>query len=159
MVVVAILLGSKSDLPHAEKCKKVLAEFGVDGSIHVASAHRTPDRVERLASDPTIEVYIAMAGLSAALPGALAARTMRPVIGVPINSGLGLDSLLATVQMPKGVPVAAVALDGAENAAVLAAEILALSHPEILPRLKTYRAKWAEEPEHPAPTPAKAGTA
>jgi 5-(carboxyamino)imidazole ribonucleotide mutase len=151
---VAILLGSKSDLPHAEKCRKLLADFGVDAHVHVASAHRTPDRVERLAADPATEVFVAMAGLSAALPGAVAARTLKPVIGVPINSGLGLDSLLSTVQMPKGIPVAGVALDGAENAALLAVEILALAHPELTAKLRAYREKWAQEPEHPEPTKA-----
>jgi 5-(carboxyamino)imidazole ribonucleotide mutase len=91
-------------------------------------------------------VFIAMAGLSAALPGAIAARTLRPVIGVPLHRGLGLDSLLSVVQMPPGVPVAAVGLDAAENAALLAVEILALHHPELLDGLTRYRAKWREEP-------------
>jgi 5-(carboxyamino)imidazole ribonucleotide mutase len=86
-----------------------------------------------------------MAGLSAALPGAVAARTVRPVIGVPIHKGLGLDSLLSVVQMPPGVPVAAVGLDAADNAALLAVEILALKYPELAEGLASYRAKWREE--------------
>jgi 5-(carboxyamino)imidazole ribonucleotide mutase len=112
----------------------------------VASAHRTPEKVDQLVRDPDTEVFIAMAGLSAALPGAIAARTLRPVIGVPLHRGLGLDSLLSVVQMPPGVPVAAVGLDAAENAALLAVEILALHHPELLDGLTRYRAKWREEP-------------
>jgi 5-(carboxyamino)imidazole ribonucleotide mutase len=95
-----------------------------------------------------------MAGLSAALPGAVAARTTRPVIGVPLNKGLGLDSLLSVVQMPPGIPVAAVGLDASENAALLAAEILALKYPEVSAAIDRYRAKWREEPapgSHGAP--------
>ncbi len=143
---VAVLVGSKSDLEHAEKVRARLAEFGVPCEVHVASAHRTPEKVDRLAADPDTEVFVAMAGLSAALPGAVAARTLRPVIGVPLHRGLGLDSLLSVVQMPPGIPVASVGLDAAENAALLAVEMLALAHPELADRLKGYRAKWHEEP-------------
>lgn len=143
---VAVLVGSKSDLEHAEKVRARLADFAVPCEVHVASAHRTPEKVDRLAADPDTEVFVAMAGLSAALPGAVAARTLRPVIGVPLHRGLGLDSLLSVVQMPPGIPVAAVGLDAAENAALLAVEILAVGHPELLERLKAYRAKWREEP-------------
>ncbi len=150
---VAVLVGSKSDLEQAEKVRARLTEFGVPCDVHVASAHRTPEKVDRLASDPETEVFVAMAGLSAALPGAVAARTLRPVIGVPLHRGLGLDSLLSVVQMPPGIPVAAVGLDAAENAALLAVEILALAHPELAGRLREYRARWKEEP------PAKGGTA
>jgi 5-(carboxyamino)imidazole ribonucleotide mutase len=142
---VAILIGSKSDLPTAEAAKQRLSEFHVPTEIHVASAHRTPEKVDRLARDPDTDVFIAMAGLSAALPGAVAARTLRPVIGVPIHKGLGLDSLLSVVQMPPGVPVAAVGLDAADNAALLAVEMLALKYPELTEQLKGYRAKWREE--------------
>jgi len=99
-----------------------------------------------LAKDPDTDVFIAMAGLSAALPGTIAARTLKPVIGVPIHRGIGLDSLLSVVQMPPGVPVAAVGLDASENAALLAAQILALSHPEVLQALVAYREKWHEAP-------------
>lgn len=143
---VAVLVGSKSDLEQAEKVRGRLAEFSVPCEVHVASAHRTPEKVDRLAADPETEVFVAMAGLSAALPGAVAARTLRPVIGVPLHRGLGLDSLLSVVQMPPGIPVAAVGLDAAENAALLAVEILAVAHPELAERLKAYRARWREEP-------------
>lgn len=143
---VAVLVGSKSDLEQAEKVRSRLAEFSVPCEVHVASAHRTPEKVDRLASDPDTEVFVAMAGLSAALPGAVAARTLRPVIGVPLHRGLGLDSLLSVVQMPPGIPVAAVGLDAAENAALLAVSILALAHPELSERLRAYRARWHEEP-------------
>lgn len=148
---VAILIGSKSDMPTAEAARQRLSEFQVPAEIHVASAHRTPEKVDRLAHDPATDVFIAMAGLSAALPGAVAARTLRPVIGVPIHKGLGLDSLLSVVQMPPGVPVAAVGLDAADNAALLAVEILALKYPELVDRLRQYRAKWSEEPSSPPP--------
>lgn len=143
---VTVLVGSRSDLEQAEKVRARLEEFKVPCEVHVASAHRTPEKVERLASDPQAEVFVAMAGLSAALPGAVAARTLRPVIGVPLHRGLGLDSLLSVVQMPPGIPVASVGLDAAENAALLAVEILALAHPELAERLAAYRARWHEDP-------------
>ncbi len=147
---VAILVGSKSDLEAAEKVRGRLEALGVPSTVHVASAHRTPERVEQLAADPETEVFIALAGLSAALPGAVAARTLKPVIGVPLHRGLGLDSLLSVVQMPPGIPVAAVGLDATENAALLAVTILSLAHPELSERLRAYRAKWREEPGAPA---------
>ncbi len=153
---VTVLVGSKSDLELAEKVRSRLTEFQVPCEVHVASAHRTPEKVERLVADPATDVFVAMAGLSAALPGVVAARTLKPVIGVPLHRGLGLDSLLSVVQMPPGIPVASVGLDAAENAALLAVEILGLAHPELLPRLTAYRAKWREEP---APAPSSAGTA
>ena len=143
---VTVLVGSKSDLETAEKVRTRLAEFGVTCEVHVASAHRTPEKVDRLVADPSTDVFVAMAGLSAALPGTVAARTLKPVIGVPLHRGLGLDSLLSVVQMPPGVPVAAVGLDNAENAALLATEILALKYPQLTVALEGYRAKWREEP-------------
>jgi 5-(carboxyamino)imidazole ribonucleotide mutase len=152
-VKVTVLVGSRSDLEVAEKVKERLASLRIPCEVHVASAHRTPEKVDRLVADPATDVFVAMAGLSAALPGAVAARTLKPVIGVPLNRGLGLDSLLSVVQMPPGVPVAAVGLDAAENAALLAAEILALRYPEVIEALTAYRAKWREEP---APTPGRA---
>jgi 5-(carboxyamino)imidazole ribonucleotide mutase len=152
-VKVTILVGSRSDLEHAEKARARLETLGVPAEVHVASAHRTPERVDRLVADPSTDVFIAMAGLSAALPGTVAARTLKPVIGVPIHKGLGLDSLLSIVQMPPGVPVACVGLDAAENAALLAAEILALGHPEVRRALESYRAKWREEPAAPGKGP------
>jgi 5-(carboxyamino)imidazole ribonucleotide mutase len=149
-VKVCVLVGSKSDLEVAEKVRARLTEFHIPCDVHVASAHRTPAKVDRLVADPSVDVFVAMAGLSAALPGAVAARTLKPVIGVPLNRGLGLDSLLSVVQMPPGVPVAAVGLDAAENAALLAAEILALKFPEVTEALTAYRAKWNEEPPSPS---------
>jgi len=145
-VKVAVLVGSKSDLEIAEKVKARLDEFHIPCEVHVASAHRNPEKVDRLVRDPATDVFIAMAGLSAALPGVVAARTLKPVIGVPLHRGLGLDSLLSVVQMPPGIPVAAVGLDSAENAALLATSILALQHPELVRALEAYRAKWREEP-------------
>jgi 5-(carboxyamino)imidazole ribonucleotide mutase len=147
---VLVLVGSKSDLEVAEKVRSRLAEFNVPCEVHVASAHRTPEKVDRLVADPSVDVFVAMAGLSAALPGTVAARTLKPVIGVPLHRGLGLDSLLSVVQMPPGVPVAAVGLDNAENAALLATEILALKYPALEAVLAAYRAKWKEEPASPA---------
>jgi len=149
-VKVAVLVGSKSDLELAEKVRARLTDLGVPCEVHVASAHRTPEKVDRIVADPETDVFVAMAGLSAALPGAVAARTIKPVVGVPINRGLGLDSLLSVVQMPPGVPVAAVGLDASENAALLAAEILALKYPEVAAELLKYRAKWREEPTPPS---------
>ena len=141
-----MLVGSRSDLELAEKVRGRLTEFGVACDVHVASAHRNPEKVDRLVRDPDTDVFVAMAGLSAALPGVVAARTLKPVIGVPLHRGLGLDSLLSVVQMPPGIPVAAVGLDAAENAALLATEILALKFPDLARTLERYRAKWHEEP-------------
>ena len=141
---VTVLVGSRSDLEVAEKVRARLEDLRVPCEVHVASAHRTPEKVDRLAQDPATDLFVAMAGLSAALPGAVAARTTKPVIGVPLHRGLGLDSLLSVVQMPPGVPVATVGLDAAENAALLAVEILALKYPELTKELARYRAKWHE---------------
>ena len=150
---VTVLVGSKSDLEVAEKVRARLDAFHVPCEVHVASAHRNPEKVDRLVRDPATDVFIAMAGLSAALPGVVAARTLKPVIGVPLHRGLGLDSLLSVVQMPPGIPVAAVGLDAAENAALLATAILALQHPELAQALEAYRAKWKEEPSSTAGGP------
>jgi 5-(carboxyamino)imidazole ribonucleotide mutase len=150
-VKVTVLVGSRSDLELAEKVRARLASLEVPCEVHVASAHRTPEKVDRLARDPETDVFVAMAGLSAALPGTVAARTLKPVIGVPLHRGLGLDSLLSVVQMPPGIPVAAVGLDATENAALLAAQILALRYPEVGPRLERYRAQWREEPPATGP--------
>ncbi len=153
-VKVTVLVGSKSDLEIAEKVRVRLTDLGVPCEVHVASAHRTPEKVDRLVADPATDLFVAMAGLSAALPGAVAARTVKPVVGVPLHRGLGLDSLLSVVQMPPGVPVAAVGLDAAENAALLAAEILALKYPEVTASLERYRARWKEESPPPPGSPA-----
>jgi 5-(carboxyamino)imidazole ribonucleotide mutase len=137
---VGILVGSKSDLPVLEKCTARLDDLGMDYELEVLSAHRNPDGVAQyVASAPErgIKVFICAAGMAAHLAGAVAARTNLPVIGIPIAAGTlgGFDALLATVQMPSGVPVATVAVDGAANAAVLAAQILALCDPELAQRL------------------------
>jgi 5-(carboxyamino)imidazole ribonucleotide mutase len=138
---IGILIGSKSDLPVMEKCTKRLEDLGIDYELEVRSAHRAPDAVaEYVASAPErgIKVFICAAGMAAHLAGAVAARTNLPVIGIPIAAGTlgGFDALLSTVQMPSGVPVATVAVNGAANAAVLAAQILALSDPELAKRLE-----------------------
>jgi 5-(carboxyamino)imidazole ribonucleotide mutase len=138
---VGILVGSKLDLPVLERCTARLEDLGVDFELEVLSAHRNPEDVaEYVASAPErgIKVFICAAGMAAHLAGAVAARTNLPVIGIPICAGTlgGFDALLATVQMPSGVPVATVAVNGAANAAVLAAQILALSDPELAKRLE-----------------------
>jgi len=138
---VGVLVGSSSDLPVVEKCTKRLDDLGVDFELEVLSAHRNPEGVaEYVASAPGrgIRVFICAAGMAAHLAGAVAARTNLPVIGIPIAAGTlgGFDALLATVQMPSGVPVATVAVNGAANAAVLAAQVLALSDPELAERLE-----------------------
>jgi 5-(carboxyamino)imidazole ribonucleotide mutase len=138
---VGILVGSQSDLPVMERCTKRLEDLGVEYELEVRSAHRNPESVaEYVASAPErgIKVFICAAGMAAHLAGAVAARTDLPVIGIPIAAGTlgGFDALLATVQMPSGVPVATVAINGAANAAVLAAQILALSDPELAERLE-----------------------
>jgi 5-(carboxyamino)imidazole ribonucleotide mutase len=138
---VGILVGSKSDLPIMEKCTNRLEDLGIDYELEVRSAHRNPEAVaEYVTSAPErgIKVFICAAGMAAHLAGAVAARTNLPVIGIPIAAGSlgGFDALLATVQMPSGVPVATVAVNGAANAAVLAAQILALSGSELAQRLE-----------------------
>jgi 5-(carboxyamino)imidazole ribonucleotide mutase len=138
---VGILVGSESDLPVMEKCTARLETLGIEYELEVRSAHRNPEGVaEYVASAPErgIKVFICAAGMAAHLAGAVAARTNLPVIGIPIAAGTlgGFDALLATVQMPSGVPVATVAVNGAANAAVLAAQILALSDSELAERLK-----------------------
>ncbi len=125
MVTVAILAGSESDRNIAENTAKVLGNAGVDYEIRVLSAHRNPLELEDYISKSDAEIFIAIAGLSAALPGVVASRTEKPVIGVPVSSKLmGLDALLSIVQMPKGVPVACVGIDSGENAAYLALRMI-----------------------------------
>ena len=146
---VLILMGSESDLPIMEKASEVLKSFGVSHRMTVASAHRSPALVHELVTEAEkagTKVFIAGAGGAAHLAGVVASLTTRPVIGVPLKSALnGLDSLLSTVQMPRGVPVAAVAIDNAANAAILAAEILAVSDGALAVKLREARAKAAEE--------------
>ncbi len=127
MVTVAILIGSESDRSVAERAAKVFDEKGVDYEIRVLSAHRDPVELDNYVSKSDAEIFIAIAGLSAALPGVVASRTGKPVIGVPVSAKLGgMDALLSIVQMPKGVPVACVGIDNGENAAHLALRILGM---------------------------------
>ncbi|HEV3233266.1 MAG TPA: 5-(carboxyamino)imidazole ribonucleotide mutase [Candidatus Dormibacteraeota bacterium] len=152
MVEVGIVVGSKSDLPVMQKCADTLADLGVESEIRVLSAHRTPALMAewaRTARERGLKVIVAGAGMAAHLPGAAAAWSTLPVIGVPIASGHlnGLDSLLAIVQMPPGVPVATVAVGeaGAKNAAYLAAEIIGLSRPEVAEAYESLRRKFVED--------------
>ncbi|MBS7637866.1 5-(carboxyamino)imidazole ribonucleotide mutase [Candidatus Bathyarchaeota archaeon] len=133
-------MGSESDRALGEQAEGVLREFGVECELKVLSAHRNPKDLEEYIERCGCEVYIAIAGLSAALPGFIASRTIKPVIGVPREVKLGgLDSLLSIVQMPTGVPVACVGIDSARNAAILAVEILALKYEELKERLEERR--------------------
>lgn len=125
MATIAIVIGSESDRQIAQGAAKVLNDAGVDYEMRVLSAHRNPAELEDYIQKSDAEVFIAIAGLSAALPGVIASRTKKPVIGVPVSSKLmGIDALLSVVQMPKGVPVACVGIDNGENAAHLALRIL-----------------------------------
>lgn len=144
---VSIILGSKSDMPVAEKAITILRKFGIGFDIAVASAHRTPARVEDLVKGSDADVFIAIAGLSAALPGSIAAFTVKPVIGVPVSGTLSLDALLSVVQLPPGIPVAAVGLDRGDNAAILAAEILAVTDEGVRKALLDYRQEQAAKVE------------
>ena len=149
MPKAALIMGSKSDWPALEGCVKVLRAFGVEVEVHVASAHRTPEKVAEFADHARqngFEVIIAAAGKAAHLAGVIAGHTTLPVIGIPMKSSLmdGLDSLLSTVQMPTGIPVATVAVGGGDNAAYLAAQILSIKYPEIEEKLSAHRVQMAE---------------
>ena len=141
--LVSIIMGSTSDLPVMEKACKLLDEMQVPFEVNALSAHRTPDAVEefaRTAKDRGIKVIIAGAGMAAALPGVVAASTTLPVIGVPIKGMLdGLDAMLSIIQMPPGIPVATVGVTGAQNAAILAAEMLALSDETLAQKLRDFK--------------------
>ena len=148
MKKVGIVMGSASDLPVVRKAIDTLAGLGIPHEVHVYSAHRTPAEAAefaRTAKDNGFGVLIAAAGMAAHLAGAIAAQTTLPVIGIPCKSNTldGIDALLSTVQMPSGIPVAAVAIDGAVNAALLSAEILALSDEELAAKLVARRAAEA----------------
>jgi 5-(carboxyamino)imidazole ribonucleotide mutase len=150
--LVSILMGSKSDLEVMQPARDALTEMGVGHEVRVLSAHRTPDALFTYVADAEkrgVEVFIAGAGGAAHLPGVVAAKTTRPVLGVPIPSGhlLGLDALLAIVQMPKGIPVAtfAVGKAGAGNAALFAVAILAGKRPELASKLTTWRKEQADK--------------
>ena len=145
---VAVIMGSDSDLPVVQKAIDKLRAFGIPVEAHVMSAHRTPEKAAAFAAaaaDNGFGVIIAAAGKAAHLAGVLAAHTTLPVIGIPIKSSTldGLDALLATVQMPSGIPVATVAIDGAENAAILAAQMLALSDDALAALQKTMKQEMA----------------
>lgn len=146
----AIIMGSNSDWPVLEPAEKTLKEFGVEVEVVVASAHRTPELVQEFAAgarDRGVEVIIAAAGAAAHLGGFIAAFTTVPVIGIPINATPlnGMDSLLSFVQMPSGIPVATMAINGAKNAAIFAVEILSVKYPELVTKLAEARAKMKEE--------------
>lgn len=148
--LVGIMLGSASDLAQVEPAKDILKEFGIPFELKILSAHRTPDHALRYAAEAEsigLEVIIAAAGGAAHLPGVVAAKTLLPVIGIPIQSKAlnGLDSLLSIVQMPAGIPVATVAIDGAANAALLAITIMAGKHPELRTKLRRYRKSLEEK--------------
>ena len=168
MPEVLIIMGSKSDMPVADKAIAILRKFGVQFDIAVASAHRPPRRVEDLVTGSDADVFISIAGLSAALPGVVASYTVKPVfisiaglsaalpgviasfttkpvIGVPVSGSLNYDALLSIVQMPPGIPVAAVGMDRGENAAVLALEIIALNDADLKDKLIQYRKEQAEK--------------
>ncbi len=150
MKKVGIVMGSDSDLPVVEKAMVTLEKFGVPFEVHVYSAHRTPEEAKAFAQNARqngFGVLIAAAGKAAHLAGAVAANTTLPVIGIPIKSSTldGLDALLSTVQMPGGIPVATVAIDGAENAALLAAQILAVEDVELAQKLDAARAEAAQK--------------
>jgi 5-(carboxyamino)imidazole ribonucleotide mutase len=132
-------MGSKSDMPIAEKAEKILNEFDLPYKIEVASAHRTPDLLKKIVKNSKAEVFIGIAGLSAALPGSIAAHTIKPVIGVPVSGKVNFDSILSIIQMPPGIPVAAVGLDRGDNAVLLAIEILAINDMNLKNQLEKYR--------------------
>ncbi len=150
MKKVAVIMGSDSDLPVVEKAFAVLEEYGVPYEVHVYSAHRTPVEARSFAQNAAEEgfgVIIAAAGKAAHLAGAFAANTVLPVIGIPVKSSTldGLDALLSTVQMPSGIPVATVAIDGAQNAALLAVEILAVTDQKLMDKLLDARRAATEK--------------
>lgn len=147
---VAIIMGSKSDYPVVQKAEKMLDSFGVEYETRIISAHRTPKQAEEFAANAEANGFgciIAAAGKAAHLAGVLAATTPLPVIGIPMKSSTldGLDSLLSVVQMPKGVPVATVAIDGAENAAILAVQMLAAADPALRQAIKDFKKKQEED--------------
>ena len=140
---VAVVAGSKSDQAIVDEAVKALTELGVSHEVRFLSAHRNPEGLRKYVAGCRAEVFIAVAGLAAHLPGVIASMTVKPVIGVPVNAKLdGLDSLLSIVQMPPGVPVGCVGIDNARNAGILAAEIVALSDPAVADRIEKMREAW-----------------
>lgn len=152
MAKVAIVMGSKSDFPVVKPAVAVLKKFGVETEVRVISAHRTPDEAHRFAKEAEkngIEVIICAAGKAAHLGGVMAAYTVLPVIGLPVKTDMmgGLDSLLSIVQMPSGIPVATVGVNGGENAGLLALQILGVKYPQIAEQLKQFKKAMAEKIE------------
>ena len=150
MKKIAIIMGSDSDLPVVEKAINTLSDFGVPYTVHVLSAHRTPTEAHDLAANARANGYgalICAAGMAAHLAGAIAANTTLPVIGIPVKSSNldGLDALLSTVQMPTGIPVSTVAINGAANAAILAVQILAVEDKDLADKLDAHRKAGAEK--------------
>ena len=149
MPKVALIMGSKSDWPSLKGCVNVLKSFDIEVEVHVASAHRTPEKVAVFADNARengFEAIIAAAGKAAHLAGVIAGHTTLPVIGIPVKSSFcdGLDSLLSVVQMPTGIPVATVAVGGGDNAAYLAAQMLSIKYPHVAEKLAEHRVKMAE---------------
>ncbi|MFP4488857.1 MAG: 5-(carboxyamino)imidazole ribonucleotide mutase [Bacteroidales bacterium] len=146
---VSIIMGSTSDLPVMEKAAAILNDFKIPFEINALSAHRTPDEVEKFATEAAgrgIEVIIAAAGMAAHLPGVIAAMTTIPVIGVPVKASLeGLDSLLSIVQMPPGIPVATVGINAAQNAGILAAQIIATADDDLRRELLNFKSKLKDK--------------
>lgn len=150
MAKVAVIMGSKSDLGVVKPAVVALKNFGIETEVHVISAHRTPDEAHEFAKNAQkngIEVIICAAGKAAHLGGVIAAYTTLPVIGLPVKTDMmgGLDSLLSIVQMPSGIPVATVGVNGGENAGILAAQILGVKYPEIAQKLAKYKLKMKEK--------------
>lgn len=146
---IQIIMGSKSDMPVAEKATTILDKFSVDYNVTVASAHRTPDVLRDIVEKSDAKVFIGIAGLSAALPGSIAAHTIKPVIGVPVSGKVNLDAILSIIQMPPGIPVGAVGLDRGDNAALLALEILSLENTTLKKQLTEYRNEMREKALRP----------
>lgn len=148
--LVGIVMGSDSDLPVMKAAADILQQFGVSTEVIISSAHRVPDKTAqyaKTAEERGLEVIIAGAGMAAHLPGVIAAFTSLPVIGVPLQAGAlaGTDALYAIVQMPPGIPVATMAVNGAKNAGIYAAQILSVKYPELREKLKAYKQQLADE--------------
>ena len=150
--LVSIIMGSTSDMPVMEKAMKWLDGMQIPFEVNALSAHRTPDAVEKFAAEAQargIKVIIAGAGMAAALPGVIAASTTLPVVGVPIKGGIldGIDAMLSIIQMPPGIPVATVGVNAAQNAAILAAEMIALADAEVAQKVTAYKSSLGEKIE------------
>ncbi|MCQ2085920.1 MAG: 5-(carboxyamino)imidazole ribonucleotide mutase [archaeon] len=145
MSKVLIIVGSRTDIPIAQKAISILKEFDVTHDVRIASAHRAPTVLRELVVKSDADVFIGIAGMSAALPGVIASLTTKPVIGVPVSGKMTLDAILSIVQMPSGIPTACVGLDRGDNAALLAIEILGISNKNLQKQLQMYRDKMIEK--------------